>query len=140
MAFWYYIVYSNAFCEFSVYFKGVLGILSARAALDLESNIVVGNEPRHPSVDGVRVRPRSRRARGRLQLLLELAGTENMSLLAANVLAVKFWLLTGPSLLYIVSKSVLYTLYSGTYVLSQLYLSVIAEQQGSFGTSPRTKD
>ena len=31
--------------------------------------------------------------RSRLQLLFKLAGTENMQILAVNILAVKFWLL-----------------------------------------------
>ena len=55
----------------------------------------------------------------RSHLLCKVAGTENSLVLAVNVLAVNFWLLrvTVPSLLYIVSKNVVYTLYSGTTCL-----------------------
>ena len=63
----------------------------------------VGVPHRHrggPAGDVLEGAPRGHRRHGersRLQLLFKLAGTENMLILAVNVLAVNFWLLTVPS-------------------------------------------
>ena len=61
--------------------------------------------------------------RSRSQLHFRLGGTENSLILAVNVLAVNFWLLTSQKVSYtryIVSKSVLYTLYIVLHTLSVL--------------------
>ena len=50
--------------------------------------------------------------RERVQLLCKFAGAANMLILACSVLAFKFWLLIFPSPLYILSESVLHTIYS----------------------------
>ena len=41
--------------------------------------------------------PEGHGERSRLQLPFKLGGTENISILAVNVLTVNFWLLSGPS-------------------------------------------
>ena len=52
-------------------------------------------------------------------------GTENVPILVVNVLAINFWLLTVPSPLYVVSRSVLYARCSVTkciiYPISVLF-------------------
>ena len=81
------------------------GVLRVRGRLRIDLGVLPSSgassgpaSERSSGVRRVQLSPgfRSRGERSRLQLLLKLGGTENMSILAVNVLAVNFWLLTVP--------------------------------------------